>query len=122
MPSIFAKYENDPDPVVAALAGTHGAALLAGEREVAKVVGEQIQKLTDPGYEMYAMLREAAAYIDQVRYYEGIKLGGHKISPTASKGLGEHMDEWLANLASKCIGATADYADRKGWSGVDCAA
>lgn len=118
MASPFAKYETDPDPVVSALATAHSAALLAGERETAAAVGIEISKLTDAGYEMFAMLREVANYVDQIRYYEGIKLGGHKISPTSSKGLGENVDQWLSTLAGKCVAATQDYADRKGWDGA----
>lgn len=121
MPSLFARYEDDPDPVVAALAVAHGAALQAGETETAKALQVEIQKLTDHGYEMFSMLRDVATYIDHLRYYEGCKLGGHKISPTSSKGFGENVDQWLATLASKCIGATQDYADRKGWEVRDAA-
>lgn len=116
MPSMFAKYETDPDPVVASLATAHGAALRAGETRVAKSVEAEIKKLTDPGYGMYAALREAVRYIDQFRYHHGVALAAIKTSPTSSRGLAEQGDEFFGLLASKLTQACVEYGDPRGWT------
>lgn len=112
----FVRYESDPDPVVAALAVAHGAALRAGEKTIAKSCEAQIRRLADPAYGMYSTIREAVRIIDQLRYHHGVALSNIKVTPTSGSGLGDQGDEWFANLASRLTQAAAEYSDSKGWT------
>jgi hypothetical protein len=109
------RYEDDPDPVVAALAAAHSAAVRAGERALAERLEKEVDKLSDPAYALYAAVRETVRLLDNVRYFHQTALQNIRLSPTASSGRGAHMDEFLVKTQERLRAARLEYADSKGW-------